>query len=183
MTSRPRLRLGRHLLPGVIAIALFGVLAAAVLTSTFDDPTGFPEGVSIVSHIGYALFNVELGEIPFEGFLAAFLIVAIVLDAALDGAVMLARKDTVERSDEDVERSDEESGRPTNKRSGGRWTETGTPRPAEGTGGVTEEDPVTDGGASGVEGDVVNDGATADGGTNDGATNDGAASEEGGETR
>lgn len=93
MTTRPRLRLGGHLLPGLAAVALFLVLAAVALTSSFEDPAGFAEGANITANLGYALFNIPAGDVPSEGFLAAFLIVAIVLDAALDGAVMLARRD------------------------------------------------------------------------------------------
>ncbi|MFD1642255.1 hypothetical protein [Halohasta litorea] len=82
--------------PGLAAIALFGVLAAVVLGSAsgFSDPaTGFPAGESIIHNIGYALFDIDLGEIPSEGFLAAFLIIAIALDVALDSAVYLAKQE------------------------------------------------------------------------------------------
>jgi len=82
--------------PGLAAIALFGVLAAVVLGSAsgFADPAaGFPAGESIVHNIGYALFDIDLGGIPSEGFLAAFLIIAIALDVALDSAVYLAKQE------------------------------------------------------------------------------------------
>jgi len=82
--------------PGLAAIALFGVLAAVVLGSAsgFSDPAvGFPAGESIVHNLGYALFDIDLGEIPSEGFLAAFLIIAIALDVALDSAVYLAKQE------------------------------------------------------------------------------------------
>ena len=82
--------------PGLAALALFGVLAAVVLGSAsgFSDPAvGFPAGESIVHNIGYALFDIDLGGIPTEGFLAAFLIIAIALDVALDSAVYLAKRE------------------------------------------------------------------------------------------
>ena len=82
--------------PGLAAIALFGVLAAVVLGSAsgFSDPAvGFPAGESIVHNIGYALFDIDLGGISSEGFLAAFLIIAIALDVALDSAVYLAKQE------------------------------------------------------------------------------------------
>jgi len=81
--------------PGLAAVALFGVLAAVILGSAggFADPAGFPAGESIVHNIGYALFDIGLGEIPVEGFLAAFLIIAIALDVALDSAVYLAKRE------------------------------------------------------------------------------------------
>jgi len=81
--------------PGLAAVALFGVLAAVVLGSAsgFGDPVQFPAGESIVHNIGYALFDIDLGGIPTEGFLAAFLIIAIALDVALDSAVYLAKRE------------------------------------------------------------------------------------------
>jgi len=81
--------------PGIAAVALFGVLAAVILGSAggFADPAGFPAGESIVHNIGYALFDIGLGEIPTEGFLAAFLIIALALDVALDSAVYLAKQE------------------------------------------------------------------------------------------
>jgi|AntDeeMetagen134_2_1112570.scaffolds.fasta_scaffold00010_23 NADH-quinone oxidoreductase subunit J len=82
--------------PGLAAVALFGVLAAVVLGSAsgFSDPAaGFPAGESIIHNIGYALFDIDLGGIPSEGFLAAFLIIAIALDVALDSAVYLAKQE------------------------------------------------------------------------------------------
>jgi len=81
--------------PGLAALALFGVLAAVILSSAggFGEPAGFPAGESIVHNIGYALFDIELGEIASEGFLAAFLIIALALDVALDSAVYLAKQE------------------------------------------------------------------------------------------
>jgi len=81
--------------PGLAALALFGVLAAVILSSAggFGEPAGFPADESIVHNIGYALFDIELGEIASEGFLAAFLIIALALDVALDSAVYLAKQE------------------------------------------------------------------------------------------
>lgn len=92
-TNTPDIRTGKQLLPGLAAVALFVLLAAAFLTSSFSTPTGFPADASIVSNIGYALFNIDAGGVPAEGFIAAFFTVAIVLDAALDGAILLARRE------------------------------------------------------------------------------------------
>jgi NADH-quinone oxidoreductase subunit J len=92
MTTRPRLKLGDHLVPGLAAVALFVVMAAAFLSSEFPTPEGFGDG-SITSSIGYAMFNLN-GQIPSEGFLVAFEIIDIVLVAALAAAVMLARRES-----------------------------------------------------------------------------------------
>ena len=92
MTTRPQLiPLGRHLLPGFIAILLFGGMAGTFLLAEFPEPAGFPD-VSIVAAIGYALIGAaEHGGVPdTENFLVALILIAIVLDAALDGALMLA---------------------------------------------------------------------------------------------
>lgn len=43
MTTRPELRLGRHLLPGLAAVGLFVVLAAAVLAAPLGEAAGFPD--------------------------------------------------------------------------------------------------------------------------------------------
>jgi len=95
VTTKPELKLGRHLLPGVVALALFGFMAALVLTSTFGDPAGFGGVDSVTEAIGYSLFNIEAETVPAdtEGFLAAFEIVDVVLVAALVAGVMLARRE------------------------------------------------------------------------------------------
>jgi NADH-quinone oxidoreductase subunit J len=81
--------------PGVAALALFGVLAAAVLGSAggFGPAAGFPADESVVHNIGYALFDIDLGGIAAEGFLAAFLLIALALDIALDSAIYLAKRE------------------------------------------------------------------------------------------
>ncbi len=100
MTTRPELRLGSFLLPGVLAVALFGMMAAIVLNTSFTGSMqGFPDGISITSEIGYALFDLEplqstegqMGNT--EPFLVSFFLVAIVLDAALDAALVLAKRE------------------------------------------------------------------------------------------
>lgn len=98
MTTRPRLNLGSHLLPGIAAVALFAVLAVVFLTASFEQAAGFPADASITANIGYALLDLQqLGTIPTEGFLVALIVIAVVLDAALDGAVMLARREGEDR--------------------------------------------------------------------------------------
>jgi NADH-quinone oxidoreductase subunit J len=95
MPTRPRLYRGSKL-TGLAAVALFGVLAAVFLTAEFGTAAAFEPGTSITASIGYAMFNLPVpgpdGLAP-EGFLATFFIVAVVLDAALEGAVMLAKRD------------------------------------------------------------------------------------------
>jgi len=104
---RPRLiPLGRHLLPGLVAVGLFATMALTFLTAGetgpletfFTDPEGFPD-VSIVSGIGYALIGdpaaagAEAVYENTESFLVALVALAVLLDAALDSALMLARRD------------------------------------------------------------------------------------------
>ncbi|WP_238392172.1 NADH-quinone oxidoreductase subunit J family protein [Halorussus amylolyticus] len=83
------------LLPGLAAVALFGVLAVVFVRASFGDPAGgFAGSEGVTASIGYAMFNIAHPDaIPSEGFLVAFLLIAVVLDAALDGAVLLARRD------------------------------------------------------------------------------------------
>ncbi len=91
MTTRPRLY-GGDKTAGALAVVLFAFLAAVFLTSGFGTADPFPEG-SVTASIGYAMFDLPGGDIGGEGFLVSFIVIAIVLDAALDGAVMLAKKD------------------------------------------------------------------------------------------
>lgn len=96
MTTKPELDLGRHLLPGIIAVGLFVVMATLVFRSSFGDPTGFGGVGSVTAGIGFALFDILGAEtVPAgtEGFLAAFETVAFVLVAALVGGVTLARRE------------------------------------------------------------------------------------------
>jgi NADH-quinone oxidoreductase subunit J len=90
----PQLALGSHLWRGLGAVALFAVLAAVALGGQFAAGAGFPADASITASIGYALIGLEpLAAHPVESFLAALIIIAVALDAALDGSVMLARRD------------------------------------------------------------------------------------------
>jgi len=81
-------------LPGLVALVLFGVLSAVYMTAEFAQPAGFPSDASVVANIGYAMFNLQGQlDIPSEGFLVAFILIAVVLDAALDGSIMLAKRE------------------------------------------------------------------------------------------
>jgi NADH-quinone oxidoreductase subunit J len=91
VTTRPHLRLGKHLLPGLVAVALFVVFAAVFLTSSFGAPVGFPGDSSVTAAIGYALFNLNGGAYPSEGFLVAFEVIDLALVAALTASIMLAK--------------------------------------------------------------------------------------------
>lgn len=95
MTSRPRLYSGGGRVYGLLALALFGVLAAVFITADFGDPAGFSGVESITAAIGYAMFDIQADVVPqgTESFLAAFEIIDIVLVAALAAAVMLARRE------------------------------------------------------------------------------------------
>lgn len=94
MTTRPHLRLGRALVPGVLAVVLFLVMTLIVLNVPFGTPEGFDAGASITANVGYAMFDMTpLQEIDSEPFLASFLLAAIVLDAALDASLVLAKRE------------------------------------------------------------------------------------------
>ena len=58
---------------------------------------GFPADQSVVGGIGRALIGIG-GGIETESFVVALIVIAIALDAALDGALMLARRDDEEGS-------------------------------------------------------------------------------------
>ncbi|SEV98729.1 hypothetical protein [Natrinema salifodinae] len=100
MTTGPKLRLGRTLVPGLLAVALFAVMALVVVNTPFEPMTeaagaGYPDGISITAELGYALFDfTELQEVGgTEPFLAAVLLVAVALDAALDASLVLAKRE------------------------------------------------------------------------------------------
>lgn len=97
MTTRPRLHRGDKT-AGLLALGLFAFLAAVFVTSGFGTADPFPSG-SVTESIGYAMFDLPAGDIPSEGFLVSFVLIAIVLDAALDGAIMLAKTDEDEGPD------------------------------------------------------------------------------------
>jgi NADH-quinone oxidoreductase subunit J len=92
MTSRPRLYKGGKA-TGLAALALFAVLAAVFLAADFGEMAGFGGAQDITAAIGYAMFNLDAGSLPSEGFLIAFEIIDVVLVAALAAAVMLARRE------------------------------------------------------------------------------------------
>jgi len=94
VTSRPRLNDDINVVQGLAAVALFAVLSLVFLTSSgWSAPAGFPDG-SVTASIGYAMFDLtELAAIDSEPFLVSFLIIAVVLDAALDGAILLAKRE------------------------------------------------------------------------------------------
>jgi NADH-quinone oxidoreductase subunit J len=124
VTTKPELKLGRHLLPAVAALALFAVMAVVFLTAPFSQPNGFPEGALITASIGYAMFNIPTSSIEAtlvdaEGFLVAFILIAIVLDVAIDAALFLAKRESdeslvaaLQNVDETDDVSAPEGGRP-----------------------------------------------------------------------
>lgn len=87
------------LAPGLASVLLFAVMAAAFLNAEFGAAAGFElsgdASDTVVHNIGYALFNLDLGSLAAstEGFLAAFLIVALTLDVAVDAALYLAKRE------------------------------------------------------------------------------------------
>jgi NADH-quinone oxidoreductase subunit J len=93
VTTKPSLGTGAHLLPGLAAVALFVVMAAAILRASFGDPQMFGPDAEITASIGYAMFNLDMGTVPGEGMIVAFIVIAVALDAALDGAILLAKRE------------------------------------------------------------------------------------------
>ncbi|WP_336325262.1 hypothetical protein [Halovenus sp. HT40] len=98
MTTRPRLiEIDRRLLLGLIPLGLFVAIATFVLTTDFSgvEVVGFDGGgLSIVEDMGYSFIGApELAELETEDFLVALVLIAVLLDAALDGALMLAKRD------------------------------------------------------------------------------------------
>jgi NADH-quinone oxidoreductase subunit J len=96
VTTRPRpVSIDRSLLPGLAAVALFALMAAVALSADFGAVVadfGFPAGESVVGAIGAALIGIDAA-IPVENFVVALIVIAIALDAALDGSIMLAKRD------------------------------------------------------------------------------------------
>ena len=99
MTNGPQLRLGSALLPGILAVALFAIIALVVINTPFNGMEGFPEGISVTSEIGYAMLDLtplqstEGSMGATEPFLISFFLAAIVLDAALDASIVLAKRE------------------------------------------------------------------------------------------
>jgi NADH-quinone oxidoreductase subunit J len=96
VTSRPEFADDLNFVPGLAAVALFAVMAAVFVGANFQSATaGFPADVSVTASLGYVLMDLDgtaLAEAT-PGFLAAFIIIAVLLDAALDGAVFLADRE------------------------------------------------------------------------------------------
>lgn len=96
MTSRPEFADDLNFVPGLAAVALFAIMAAVFVGAGFESATaGFPADVSVTASLGYVLMDLNgtsLAEAT-PGFLAAFIIIAVLLDAALDGAVFLADRE------------------------------------------------------------------------------------------
>lgn len=94
MTTRPELiDTDRSIVPGLLAVGLFVAMAAVFVGTTFGTPAEFGD-VSVVGAIGYSLIGVvEEAGVETESFLAALILLAVALDAALDGALMLAKRD------------------------------------------------------------------------------------------
>jgi NADH-quinone oxidoreductase subunit J len=91
--SRPRLKTDLGFTRGIAALALFAVIAYVSLVASFGAPAGFGEG-SITASIGYAMFDlVDRAAHGSEPFLVSFIVIAFVLDAALEGSIMLARRE------------------------------------------------------------------------------------------
>ncbi|WP_455448745.1 hypothetical protein [Natrinema thermotolerans] len=124
MTTGPKLRLGKTLVPGLLAVGLFAVMALITLNASFSGMEGFPEGISVTAELGYALFGYdELQTVGgTEPFLAAVLLVAVALDAALDASLVLAKR--------------EEGGEPVAALSSADEASSETPEPAVADGGT-----------------------------------------------
>ena len=160
MTTRPRLRLGSTLAPGLLAVALFGAMATIVLNTNFgampSDPFG---GLSVTSEIGYALLDLTALQsdavAETEQFLISFLLIAVLLDAALDASLVLAKRE--EEGEPVTALSTTSSGRPSG--SAGRAGSTGM-----GTGSTA-----TDGGS-----ETRADGRSETGNADDATRGDGA---------
>lgn len=96
MTTSPRpISFDRSLIPGLAALALFAVIVAVTMSADFSAVVanfGFPAGESVVAAIGAALIGIDAA-IPVESFVVALVVIAVALDAALDGSIMLAKRD------------------------------------------------------------------------------------------
>jgi NADH-quinone oxidoreductase subunit J len=116
VTNKPKLQRDLDVVSGLAALALFVVMAAVFLGATFDAPAGFEAGASVTASLGYAMFNITGDFVPIvgEGLLAVFLIIALVLDAALEGSIMLARRES-----EEEEEPIPDGGAPATRESGG----------------------------------------------------------------
>jgi NADH-quinone oxidoreductase subunit J len=95
MTTKPELYSGANRAAGLAAVALFVVLAAVFLGVDFGAPAGFPTDASVTASLGYSMFDITGDFVPIAGesMLAAFLTIALALDAALEGSLLLARRE------------------------------------------------------------------------------------------
>jgi len=113
VTTSPRpISFDRSLLPGLAAVALFALIVAVAMSADFSAVVadfGFPAGESIVAAIGAALIGIDAA-IPVESFVVALVVIAVALDAALDGSIMLAKRD--QAAGEETETATD-GGRPT----------------------------------------------------------------------
>ena len=146
MTTRPKLRLGSNLAPGLLAVALFGAMAAIVLNTNFGAMPSEPfAGLSVTSEIGYALLDLTALQseavAETEQFLISFLLIAVLLDAALDASLVLAKRE--EDGEPVTALSTTSSGRPSD--SAGRAGSIGTGSPSAATDGGSKTR--TDGGS------------------------------------
>ncbi len=92
MTNGPQM--SKTLAPGILAVVLFLMIALIVINTPFGEPAGFDTAAGITSNIGYAMFDMTaLQEIDSEPFLVSFILAAIVLDAALDASLVLAKRE------------------------------------------------------------------------------------------
>lgn len=87
------LKLGPHMWRGVAALGLFAVIVAVTLSAEFGASAGFPPDQSITVGLGSALFNLGGPAWYGEGFLASLILIAVVLDAALESSLMLAKRE------------------------------------------------------------------------------------------
>ena len=93
MTTRPEFATDIDVLPGLVAVGLFGVIAVVLFGASFTGAVGFETDAAITATMGYALIDLlSEATVSTEGFMAALFIIAFVLDAALTAAVMLARR-------------------------------------------------------------------------------------------
>lgn len=96
--SRPRLKLGPQLARGLPAVVLFVVFALSILGRDLTWANQPLDGTGVTEAIGFALLNIDPVDVATdypaaEGFLPALILLALVLDAALDGAVHLASRE------------------------------------------------------------------------------------------
>lgn len=90
--SRPRIDRGIDLRAAAGVGTLFVVLAWVFATADLGPAAGFGDA-SVTEALGYAILGIADRALVTESFLVAFIVLAVVLDAALSGAVHLARRE------------------------------------------------------------------------------------------